>query len=149
MTSTLETHRHIHPAPTVWVLHFHWPTNPLPMNGPKANWRARAAMTRHVKHVTLTLALAARIPELAKIETQLTWWVDRMNRRRDVDNLGLFEKPIYDALVMAGIVRDDTPDLMVKPRPVIRPVADAHGLVTAPCFTLHVRALDHVEEIEL
>lgn len=145
----LERSRHAHPAEGVWILHFHWGTNPIPMNGPKANWRARAAMTRQVKDVTLTLAIAAKIPEAAKIETQLTWWVDRANRRRDVDNLGLFEKPIYDALVIAGIVPDDTPDLMVKPRPVIRPVADSAGLVTEACFTLHIRVLEQLEEIEL
>lgn len=149
MTTDLEARRVAHPQPDVWILHFHWGTNPLPMNGPKANWRAKAAMTRHVKDIAMTLAIVAKIPELAKVEAQLTWWVAAMNRRRDVDNLGQLEKPIFDGLVVAGVVADDTPDLMVKPRAVIRPVADSAGLVSEPCFTLTVRALELLEEIEL
>lgn len=149
MTTDLERNRVAHPTDDEWILHFVWATNPLPMNGSIGNRYRRISMSRQVKDVTLKLALVARIPEQAKVEAKLTWWVARMNRRRDVDNLCLFEKPIYDGLVIAGVVPDDTPDLMVKQRPEIRPVADSDGLVSEPCFTLQVRTLKQLEEIEL
>jgi hypothetical protein len=144
----LEISGHSHPTDDTWILHFGYATNPLPMNGPKANWRGRARWTNVIKTQTLRQAIAAKIPECARVEAQLVWWID-VNRRRDVDNLAGLEKPMFDGLVVAGVVRDDTPDLMSKPRAEIRNVRDSDGLVTKPGFTLHVRRLAEVEEIEL
>ena len=135
-------------GPDEWVLHFGYGRNPIPMNGPKGNWRARGRMTAAVKDQALKLAIYARIPEMSRCRAQLTWWV-ATSHKRDVDNLGLFEKPIYDALVLAGVVRDDTPEYMDKPRPVIRHLRDAGGLLSEPGFTLHVTRLVELEEIEL
>lgn len=148
MTTQLERDRRLRLADNEWILHFVWSTNPIPMNGPKANWRAKSRMSRQVRDTTYKLALVARIPEMTRCEVQLTWWV-KTNHRRDVDNLGLFEKPMYDALVDAGIVRDDTPDLMVKQRPVIVHLDQSEGLVSEPCFTLRVTCLEPCEEFEL
>lgn len=141
----LEISGRAHPTDDTWILHFGYPSNPLPMNGPKANWRGRHRMTAVVKDHTFKLARAARIPEMTRIEAQLTQWFT-INRRRDVDNLAALEKPMFDAIVSAGIVRDDTPDLMVKPRPVIRHVRESEGLVTKPGFTLTIRCLEICEE---
>ncbi|HET9889704.1 MAG TPA: hypothetical protein VFQ42_04315 [Mycobacterium sp.] len=41
------------------------------------------------------------------------------NRRRDTDNLTTSAKPSFDAVVDAGIVKDDTPEWMTKLMPVI------------------------------
>ncbi|MCC2031807.1 hypothetical protein [Microbacterium allomyrinae] len=144
----LEIYGSSHPTPDTWILHFGWPTNPIPANGPKANWRGRNRAVAAAKDQALQLAIAARIPEMAKVEAQLFWWYT-ISRRRDVDNLGGLEKPLFDALVVAGVVRDDTPDLMVKPRAEIRHVNDSDGLVTRAGFTLHIRQLVPLEEIEL
>lgn len=141
----LEERGRVQLTPDVWVLHFAYPSNPIPMNGPKANWRARVGVTARIKGEALRRALAARMPEMGKCRAQLTWWVNT-NRKRDVDNLALFEKPLFDALVMAGIVRDDTPDLMDKPRPRIRHVDESAGLVSKPGFTLHITRLTPEEE---
>lgn len=136
----LEVSGRSHPDRDTWILYFPWTSNPIPANGPKANWRARHRAVASAKDHALRLALAARIPEMAKVEAQLTWWYT-INRRRDVDNLAGLEKPLFDALVTAGVIRDDTPDLMVKPRGEIRHVRDSGGLVTAAGFTLRVRRL--------
>lgn len=146
--TTLEVSGHSNPEPDLWILSFSWPTNPIPANGPQGNWRHRHRAVAAAKDLALKLAIAARIPEMAKCEALLTQWYV-LNRRRDVDNLARLEKPLFDALVVAGVVRDDTPDLMVKPRAEIRHVNDSAGLVTKPGFTLHVRRLAEVEEFEL
>lgn len=148
MVTELEAAGRIHPTDDEWILHFAYPTNPLPMNGPKANWRARNRWTAAVKDQALKLAIYAHIPEMARCEAQLVWWVSD-NRKRDVDNLALFEKPLFDALVVAGVVHDDTPEYMTKPRAEIRKVADSDGLVSTAGFTLHVKCLEPLEEIEL
>lgn len=146
--TALEVSGFAHPEPELWILQFSWPTNPIPANGPQGNWQARYRAAAAAKNLCLKLAIAARIPEMAKCEAKLTQWFT-LNRRRDVDNLARLEKPLFDALVVAGVVRDDTPDLMVKPRAEIRHVRDSAGLVTKPGFTLHVRRLEPIEEIEL
>lgn len=144
----LEISGHSHPEPDLWILSFAWPSNPIPANGPQGNWQARYRAVAAAKNLATNLAIAAKIPEMAKCEALLTQWFV-LNRKRDVDNLARLEKPLFDALVVAGVVRDDTPDLMVKPRAEIRHVRDSAGLVTKPGFTLHVRCLEPIEEFEL
>lgn len=82
---------------------------------------------------------------MGRCEATLVWWVaDR--RKRDVDNLALLEKPMFDGLVMAQLVPDDTPEFMLKPRAEIHQVADSSGLVTRPGFTLTIRRVTELEE---
>lgn len=144
MVTELEAAGRIHPTADEWILHFGYATNPLPMNGSKANWRGRNKWTAAVKDQALKLATYARIPKMARCEAQLIWWV-QTNTKRDVDNLALFEKPLFDALVLAGVVHDDTPEYMTKPRAEIRKVTDSNGLVSTAGFTLHVRRLEEVQ----
>ncbi|MBW9118864.1 hypothetical protein JNB63_02030 [Microbacterium trichothecenolyticum] len=146
--TALEVSGFAHPEPDLWILQFSWPTNPIPANGSYGSWQAHHRAVKAAKNQCLRMAIAAKLPEMAKCEAKLTQWFV-LNRRRDVDNLARLEKPLFDALVLAGVVRDDTPDLMVKPRAEIRHVNDSHGLVTKPGFTLHVRQLERVEEFEL
>lgn len=145
----LEHHGHdARPDEGKWILHFAFPKNPMPLNGSWGGYRKHAKDARSIRTLTRLRASAAGIPEMGKCEVQLTWWV-ATNHRRDVDNLALLEKPMYDALVDAAVVRDDTPDLMVKLRPVIRHVRDSEDLVRQPCFTLKVTCLEPYEEIQL
>lgn len=137
----LEVRAWIKPGPTTWLLRFDWDKNPLPMNGSKGNWRGRAAETRRVRTRCEYVAVQlAQIPALGRVEVQLTHWVTT-KRTRDLDNYGLLEKPLYDGLVRAGVVEDDAPEFMVKPRPQIQHVHDSEGLIRGACFTLRVEQL--------
>lgn len=146
MPTTLEITGWIHPGPGTWILRFPWTTNPIPMNGSRgAHWARGAAKTRQVRNDAFYMARYARIPALGRCQAQLTQWINT-RRTRDLDNFGLLEKPLYDGLTRAGIVTDDAPELMVKPRPTIVHVNQSQGLLTRPCFTLRIERLD--DEVE-
>lgn len=134
----LEGRGFAHPDSDTWLLHFVWPTNPLPMNGGRGNRHAHARAVRNVVDTARYRIRSAGIPPLGRCRAQLTWWVT-LNRVRDVDNLAQLEKPLFDALVREGVVADDRPELMDKPRAVIRNVwAEGEGLVTGSGFVLTV-----------
>lgn len=141
MRTPLEISGHAHPEPDVWILHFPWPTNPLPMNGSRGHRLATARKARWIRTTSTYTARMAGIPPLGRIRAQLTWWIET-NRTRDPDNLAQLEKPLFDALVDAGIVTDDRPALMDKPRATIRHIHDSAGLVTEPGFTLTITRLE-------
>ncbi|WP_439593921.1 hypothetical protein [Microbacterium sp.] len=141
----LEVGGNLHPTPLSWIIYFPWEKNPLPMNGSRGGHRAHARKVRDIRTITGYSIRKAGIPALGRCEAQLVWWID-IPRRRDRDNLGQLEKPMFDALVDAGVVTDDTPDFMVKPRADIRHWHKADGLLTGPGFTFHVRGLDQAEE---
>lgn len=143
MRTPLETTGHTHPTADTWILHFVWPTNPLPMNGSRGHRLATARKARWIRTTSTYRARAAGIPPLGRIRAQLTWWV-ATQRTRDPDNLAQLEKPIFDGLVDAGIVTDDRPQLMDKPRATIRHITDSAGLVTEPGFTLTITQLEPV-----
>lgn len=137
----LEISGHARPDAATWILHFRWATNPLPMNGSRGH---RLATARKAKNVRIRSGFTARmadIPPLGRIRAQLTWWVST-TRTRDPDNLAQLEKPIFDGLVDAGLVTDDRPELMDKPRAVIRHVDESAGLVSEPGFTLTITQLE-------
>ena len=88
---------------------------PLSAND-RMHWARKAKITAAVR-LSVGL-LARRIPYLGWCEVTFTWTVTDA-RRRDADNLVPFLKAACDGLVDAGIVNDDTPDLMVKHMPII------------------------------
>lgn len=142
----LEVSGAIHPDPDTWVLRFAYTTNPLPMNGSRGkSFYGKAATGKAIRLQAKYSAKAlAEIPPLGRCRAQLTWWV-KDARTRDADNLAEFEKRLFDGLVDAGVVADDKPALMEKPRGEIRHLRDAAGLVTAPCFTLTITRLPSEE----
>ncbi|WP_179580575.1 hypothetical protein [Glaciibacter psychrotolerans] len=97
------------------VLHFDYPRPPVTANQ-RLHWAHKAKLTRSVRDATAKLA--HRIPELGKCRVELTWFVTT-KARRDADNIVPTLKAMCDGLVDAGVVTDDTPDLMVKVMPVI------------------------------
>nr|WP_274635560.1 hypothetical protein [Microbacterium bovistercoris] len=147
MRTDLEVRSWLHlPDRDQWVLYFPFARNPLPMNGSRGNsWRPRARKTRDIRDRTTWLARAACIPAMEKCEVQLVWWVAD-HRVRDEDNLAALEKPMFDGVRAAGVVPDDRPGFMLKPRARIRHLSEQHHLVTEPCFTLHVTRRDTEEE---
>ena len=85
-------------------------TNPLSLNG-REHWRVKA---KHTKQWREFAAISARrFPELPACDVTLTWYVTDA-RRRDEDNIYPLLKALCDGLVDAGVVRDDTGDLMGK-----------------------------------
>lgn len=139
----LEERGWIRPGASTWILRFDWPTNPLPMNGSRGkSFYGRAAKTKRVRlRSAYVAAELAQIPHLGRIEARLTQWVTT-RRTRDLDNLAQLEKPLFDGLVDAGLVDDDSPELMVKPRAQILHVDDANGILRTACFTLRIEQLD-------
>ncbi|WZH36268.1 MAG: hypothetical protein PIR02_16090 [Microbacterium enclense] len=137
----LEIREWIRPGDTTWILRFDWDKNPMPMNGSRGrSWKVHAGKTNRIRVRAASIASLAQIPPLGRIEVQLTQWVT-LRRTRDLDNFGLLEKPLYDALKIAGIVEDDKPELMTKHRPEIRHVSEAEGILHEACFTLRIAQL--------
>jgi crossover junction endodeoxyribonuclease RusA len=142
MRTDLEVSGHAHPEPDVWVLHFNWEKNPLPMNGSRGtHWAKRANLGRSIRTRAGYMARLAKVPALGRCKVELTWWV-AINRTRDADNLAELEKRLFDGLVDAGVVVDDKPELMTKDRGIIRKITESAGLVTEPCFTLRIERIE-------
>jgi crossover junction endodeoxyribonuclease RusA len=100
-----------------WTLVLPYETPPVTANQ-RMNHFARARHVKTLRGTTGMLARAARIPELGTCRVTLTWFVNTRHRR-DADNVVPTLKAACDGLVDAGIVPDDTPDLMDKRMPVI------------------------------
>ena len=98
------------PSTFTGTIHIPLTTNPLSLNG-RQHWRTKAKHTKQWR--TFAFLAANRYPELGACDVTLRWFVtDR--RRRDEDNLYPLLKALCDGLVDAGVVRDDTADLMGK-----------------------------------
>ena len=111
-------------GPLVFDLRFDWPNPPLTANQ-RMHHMMLANITRQIR--TAAAWTAKRIPALGRCDVTLTWHVTD-HRRRDADNIVPTLKALCDGLVDAGVVTDDTPDLMVKHMPVILfdPTEKAH-----------------------
>lgn len=88
---------------------------PLSLNDRK-HWRAKAKITADIRRHVAEQSQA--IPACSASEVWLHY-VPRDGRRRDADNLVPILKACCDGLVDAGVVPDDTPELMRKHMPLI------------------------------
>lgn len=95
-----------------------WVNPPLSLND-RMNRYARARVTREVRGDAQLLAKSYRVERGAGHVVVELHYQPCTRRRRDTDNLVATLKPICDGLVDAGVVADDTPDLMTKREPVI------------------------------
>ena len=91
-------------------------TPPLSLNDRK-HWRAKAKITAEIRAYIREWAFYT-VPACSASEVELHY-VPRDARRRDADNLVPILKACCDGLVDAGVVPDDTPDLMRKHMPII------------------------------
>jgi crossover junction endodeoxyribonuclease RusA len=98
-----------------WTLTLPWTSPPLTLNG-RDHWAVKARKTRQARDATRLLAHG--IPPLACCQVLLTYFPPDA-RRRDADNLVALLKACCDGLADAGVVRDDTPDLMRKLMPLV------------------------------
>lgn len=140
MRTNLEVYRHAHPSADEWIIQFPWTTNPLPMNGSYGHHRSHSRKAKAIRDEATTMIGFARIPRLERCSAQVTWWFTA-TRVRDEDNLADLEKRLFDAIVRAGVIEDDRPELMTKPRAVIRHIRESDGMLTTPAFTLTIRRL--------
>ena len=107
-----------------WTIELPWSTPPVKPNGGYGNRYSHAGKVKATRQAMGLLGRAAGLPVMGRCEVLLTWHVGDLIGR-DVDNLVWTLKPICDALSSAKqptdhpIVKDDTPEHMVKPMPVI------------------------------
>lgn len=105
-------------APTTYRLELPYERPPLTANQ-RMHWARRAKLTRAVRDGAAVLARDSQVPALGRCAVRLVWTVtDR--RRRDADNIVPTLKACADGLVDAGVVTDDTPELMTKHMPEIQ-----------------------------
>lgn len=98
-----------------WIIQLPYAKPPLSMND-RMHWRAKAKITAAIRaHVAEE---AQALPACSASEVWLHY-VPRDARRRDADNLVPILKACCDGLVDAGVVPDDTPELMRKHMPII------------------------------
>lgn len=102
-------------GPAYYDLEFPWTSPPLTANQ-RHHWARKSRITAAVRDTARYAAW--RLPALARCEVTLTWYVNTKHRR-DADNIVPTLKALCDGLVDAGVVIDDTPDLMKKLMPVI------------------------------
>lgn len=100
-----------------FVIRLPWPSPPMSMND-RDHWRVHRRKVAMVRNSVHLLVSQARVPKLERCVVQLMY-APRDRRRRDTDNLAHVLKAACDGVVQAGVVADDTPDLMVKPEPRI------------------------------
>jgi crossover junction endodeoxyribonuclease RusA len=108
---------------TEWTIRLPWPAPPITANQ-RNHWRKQATLVKAVRtsihtHISLGQFTGAPWPVMAgHVTVELHYW-PRDKRRRDADNLVPTLKSACDGLVDAGVVRDDTPDLMTKVMPIL------------------------------
>lgn len=108
---------------TTWTIVLPYSKPPLTLNDRRA-WQAKWRADQAVKTTVGLMLRPHRIPPLTRCSVQLEYQ-PRDDRRRDTDNLLGTGKVIYDSIVQAGIVPDDTPQYMTKPEPRILPKGPA------------------------
>ncbi|QPE04105.1 hypothetical protein IT882_12970 [Microbacterium schleiferi] len=116
-----------------YVLDLRWAVPPLTLNQ-RLHKQVKAKVTRQVRDKARTLAANLGMPVMDRPCVQLVWLVTSRHRR-DADNVVPTLKALADGLVDAGVARDDTPEFMEKPMPVI---AYARGHHKAPGMFLVV-----------
>lgn len=99
-------------------------TVPLPWRSPPLNLNDRDARAVHNRKVAEARSAAgwavktAGVPKLDRVLVALHWR-PAATRTRDTDNPVATLKPCCDGIVDAGVVKDDSPQYMVKLMPII------------------------------
>ena len=92
-------------------------TAPLNMNA-RDHWAVKASKVRTIRESVAWMCRASRVPASSHVWVTL-YYVPKVQRRRDADNLVATLKPACDGIVDAGVVEDDTPEFMTKAMPVV------------------------------
>ena len=100
-----------------WQLILPYERPPLTLNQ-RGHWSAHDPNRKALRLLGRSLARQHRIPHQTHIHARLVWRPPD-NRRRDEDNIILTAKPLWDGLVDARVVDDDTSRYMTKYMPLI------------------------------
>lgn len=92
---------------TTYTIPLPWATPPLSGNRTRGNPHARANEVKAAKEAARWAIRAANLPQLVGAEITLCYRV-ATRHRRDADNLAPTLKAVQDALVLEGIVPDDS-----------------------------------------
>ncbi len=92
-----------------YVLPMGWLSPPLSLNR-ASHWSETRRKSNVIRHEVLVRARAAQLPKTTGRVTVTLHWCPAVNRRRDLDNVFPTLKPCIDALVIYGMVPDDTHD---------------------------------------
>lgn len=103
---------------TTIVIGLPWETPPLNLNNRWPNEIVKAKAVAEVRESAGWVAKGARLGTYGRVRVTLHYR-PLQRRRRDEDNLVATLKPCCDGLVDAKLVKDDTPEYMVKMMPVI------------------------------
>ncbi len=101
------------------VIHLPYDKPPLSMNS-RDHWRKKASVTAELRWLVASKVRALQLTPVRHVTLELHY-VPRDARRRDEDNLVATMKPCCDAIVDAGLVKDDAPQWMTKRMPIIDP----------------------------
>ncbi|MGP9760216.1 hypothetical protein [Corynebacterium sp. AOP12-C2-36] len=105
---------------TTWTMPLSYDKPPLSLND-RGHWSKFEPHRYGLRAEAHKRARSMKIPrDLEHITTRLHY-VAPDGRRRDEDNLLATAKPLWDGLVDAGIVADDTSEYMTKLMPRIHP----------------------------
>ncbi|MCK8670983.1 hypothetical protein M1M07_07610 [Rhodococcus sp. HM1] len=104
----------------MYTLDLGYTSPPITLNS-RMHWAPEARIKKQIRRTAWALAKNQKLPTgCAHVTVGLHYRPER-NRRMDEDNLTPILKAACDGLVDAGLVADDTPDLMAKLMPVIHP----------------------------
>lgn len=107
---------------TLYRLDLSYDKPPLTLNQ-RLHWTKSSPHRAALRKEAADLAIAMRIPPCDHITTRLHYRAPD-HRRRDEDNLIASAKPLWDGLVDASVVPDDTSEFMTKLMPRIHPPTD-------------------------
>ncbi|MET3635636.1 hypothetical protein [Curtobacterium oceanosedimentum] len=109
-----------------WTLEFEW-ERPLLSANDRYGWRERHQRTRLARTSARLKAWQAHIPALDKVHVHLVWQVADRRRRDGNENLAPTLKALIDGIVDAGVVPDDTPNLVERSSPAIEYLGPGHA----------------------
>lgn len=100
-----------------------WTRPPLSMND-RMHFQQKASLSSRVRSTSAALGKSGDLSRLTRPcgRVAVTLHYQQPDRRRrDEDNLVATSKPCCDGLVDAGLVSDDTQDIMPKGMPILHP----------------------------
>ena len=80
----------------------------------RPHWALKARQTKALRSEAYLRAMGEHIPNLDGFCDVQLIWIPKGRRRRDEENLNPTLKAVVDGLVDAGVLTDDTPDLVRK-----------------------------------
>lgn len=98
---------------TTYVLDFPRPDEWISQNE-RTHWAVRAPKTKAWRDATCLHARAAKVPAMGRVEVVAAARYTNRSRTRDLDRIAPTVKACVDGLVDAGVLADDSSDIVVR-----------------------------------